>query len=482
MWICNSRRFCLLFLAIFTVCVAAQPSEARGEQRNSEKPNVLIILTDDMGYGDLSCFGSNQISTPNIDALAADGVRCTSGYVSGAVCSPSRAGLMTGRYQNRFGHEHNIVGAKDYFVQEQIGLPVSEVTMADRLKALGYHTACVGKWHLGGKQPEHHPNSRGFDYYFGRFKGHGYFPTVEKQQIYRQREPVTSIDVPYTTDWYTVEAIQFIDRVPEGEPWFLYLAHDTPHTPLQAKKEDLDKFSHIENKNRRTMLAMQHCLDENIGKLVQHLKDTGRYDNTLIVFFSDNGGIVNGTNQSINAPLRGQKSLFLEGGVRVPFIFTWPDGNLPVGSTYTEPFISLDLVPTFLSAAGSPWQLKDGREGKKIYDGVDLLPYLRGERGNEHPHETLYWRITHRGAGIRDGDWKLVRTPHMPPQLYDLSDDVSEVKDLANEQPDRVFTLMRKLAAWEESFEDTPRWFSSNSWKRKNRTLYDKEYPLVQPE
>ncbi len=462
----------VLFVHPHSACAAGAPDAM---------PNLLIILADDMGYGDLSCYGSKQLETPNIDALAADGVRCTNGYVSGTVCSPSRAGLMTGRYQSRFGHEHNIVGAKEYFVQDQIGLPISEVTMADRLKQLGYRTACIGKWHLGGGA-HFHPNARGFDYYFGRYKGHGYFPKVKDKQMYRQREPVSKIDVPYTTDWYTVEALNFIDNVPEGEPWFVYLAHDTPHTPLQAKQEDLDRFAHIKDKKRRTMLAMQHCLDENVGKLVQHLKDTGQYDNTLIVFFSDNGGIVDGTSQSINAPLRGQKSIFFDGGMHVPFIFTWPDGKLPKGTTYTEPFIALDLLPTFLAAAGSPWQIKDGKLDGKIYDGVDLLPYLKGERGDEHPHDTMYWRITHRGAAMRDGDWKLIRTTHATPQLYDLSKDVSEVNDLAGEQPQRVRELMIKLAEWEESLEDTPRWFSGNYWKKKNRMLYYQDYPLTQPE
>ena len=236
-----------------------------------EQPNLMIILADDMGYGDIGCYGSKQIATPNIDSLAERGVRCSQGYVSMMVCAPSRAGIMTGRYQSRFGFEHNIVGAGRFYVPNEIGLPTDEVTIADRLKELGYQTACIGKWHLGGDEA-HHPNSRGFDYYFGRFKGHGYFPKASDKKIYRQRAPVETIDVPYTTDWYTKEAIDFIDRVPDGKPWFLYLAHDTPHTPLQAKKEDIARFAHISQKNRRVYCAMQHCLDENVGKLLEHLE------------------------------------------------------------------------------------------------------------------------------------------------------------------------------------------------------------------
>ncbi len=445
------------------------------------QPNIIVILADDMGYGDLSCYGSKQIATPNIDALAKQGIRCTNGYVSGVVCAPSRAGLMTGRYQNRFGFEHNIVGAADYYDREQIGLPVDEVTMADRLKGLGYRTACIGKWHLGSSESMH-PNSRGFDYYFGRFKGHGYFPKVSDKAIYRQREPVTSIDVPYTTDWYTSEAIDFVKRTPREMPFFLYLAHDTPHTPLQAKEDDLARFQHIESKSRRTLCAMQHCLDENIGQLINHLKDSGRFENTLIVFFSDNGGVTKGVEQSINAPLRGRKSMFLDGGMRVPFVFCWPDGNLPAGITYEQPFISLDLLPTFLSAAGKPWSLRNGKIDGKIYDGVDLLPHIRGQQGDEPPHRQLYWRITHRGAAIRSGDWKLVRTPHLTPQLYNLATDISEQRNLANAKPEKASELMRKLAEWEAGFKHTPRWLSNNRWMKNVLSHYEDEFALVQPD
>ena len=452
---------------------------AHGVAAAADKPNIVIILADDMGYGDLSCYGSKQIQTPHIDALAAGGVRCTNGYVSGVVCAPSRAGLMTGRYQNRFGFEHNIVGTAEYYDADHVGLPTDEVTMADRLKAIGYRTGCIGKWHLGNRKAMH-PNSRGFDYYFGRLKGHGYFPKVSDKAIYRQREPVDRIDVPYTTDWYTAEAIDFIDRAGD-EPWFLYLAHDTPHTPLQAKEDDLARYSHIANKTRRTICAMQHCLDQNVGRLVQHLKATDQFENTLIVFFSDNGGVVKGTNQSINAPLRGEKAMFTDGGMHVPFIFSWPAGGVPHGAIYDQPFLSLDLLPTLLAAAGEPWKLNNGKEDGRQYDGVNLLPFLRGQRGDEHPHETLYWRITHRGAAIRHGDWKLVRTPHLPPQLYDLATDVSEQYNLAKSRPDKVAELQRRLAEWEASFKDTPRWFSSNRWMKSIMGVYEADYPLVQP-
>ena len=434
------------------------------------RPNVLIILADDMGYGDVSCYGSRQIRTPHIDSLAESGVRCTQAYVSMMVCAPSRAGIMTGRYPERFGFEHNLVGASEYYASSQVGLPLDEVTIADRLREAGYATACIGKWHLGG-DAEHHPNSRGFDYYFGRFKGHGYFPKASDRQIYRQREPVETIEVPYTTDWYTDEAIAFIDRTPEDQPWFLYLAHDTPHTPLQAKEEDLAAFAHVGPRNRRIYCAMQRCLDTNVGRLLNHLRSGGEFDNTLIVFLSDNGGTTNG---SINAPLRGSKATFLEGGLRVPMIFSWPAG-LPSNVEYDSPIISLDFFPTFLAATGA--------DGAGIdFDGVDLLPHLRGGSADAPPHDRLFFRMVLRGAAYRHGDWKLVRLPHRSPELYDLSRDTSELNNLASDQPERVASMMRELNEWEGGLKHTPRWMSGNSWIARSRSKYDKTYQLSQPE
>ena len=441
-------------------------------------PNILIILADDMGYGDLGCYGSKQIPTPNIDALAEGGIRCTQAYVSGAVCAPSRAGLMTGRYQERFGYEHNLSN-NDNVIDEYEAVPRNEKFMPQYLKEGDYATGIIGKWHLGGRKYEwHHPLSRGFDYYFGRYGGHGYFPTVKKGNIWRGREPVKKIDVPYTTDWYTKEAIDFIDRTPEGQPWFMYLAHDTPHTPLQAKKEDIARFSHIQNRKRRIYAAMQHCLDENVGQLIEHLKATEQYENTLIVLLSDNGGPCP-SNASINAPLWGMKGILYEGGVRVPMIFHWPAG-LPKGETYTEPLISLDLLPTFLAAAGIERQSVENK--KKPLDGVNLLPFLRGEQSGERPHDTLYWRIALKGAAIRDGDWKLLRLPFLPPLLFNLAEDISERNNLATQYPERVAQLLSKLNDWELTFERTPLLMEGVGWQRHSRGKYQSEFQITQPE
>ncbi|WP_144059618.1 sulfatase-like hydrolase/transferase [Rhodopirellula sallentina] len=441
------------------------------------KPNVLLILADDMGYADIGCHGSTQIPTPNIDALAQDGVLCTQAYVSGAVCSPSRAGILTGRYQQRFGWEHNFA-FNPHVIPEYKAVPKDERMIPQYLRPAGYATAIIGKWHLGLRDIKwQHPLGRGFDYYFGRYGGHGHFPKAEDRNILRGFDPVTEIEVPYTTDWYTKEAIDFIDRTPADTPWFLYLSHDTPHTPLQAKQDDIARFSHIKDEKRRVYAAMQHCLDENIGRLVKHLKDTDQYDQTLIVFFSDNGGAVT-ANASLNSPLWGMKGILYEGGIRVPMIFSWPDG-LPSGVTYKQPLITLDLLPTLLSAAGI--ERTRVEHTKRKLDGVNLLPYLRGEFGDRRPHQTMYWRIAQKGAAVRDGDLKLIRTPFKLPMLFDLGSDVSEQSDLASQQPDKVDELMRKLNDWELTLDATPVILESVKWQRDSRKKYEAPYETDQP-
>lgn len=470
--------------AALAQCLVLQALALPVVAQATPRPNIVLVVADDMGYGDLGCYGSKQVPTPHLDSLAASGVRFAQAYVSASVCAPSRAGLLTGRYQNRFGFEHNLVSAGSAYRDESIGIPRDEKTIGDRLEAAGYRTACIGKWHVGDNQPWHHPRARGFDLFFGMLKGHHtYFPKPEENRLWRNRTRVREIEAPYLTDWFTDEALRFIDAAPAGEPWFVYLAYSTPHLPLEAKAEDLEAFAHVADPKRRTYCAMQRCLDRNVGRLVQHLEQQGLRDNTLLVFLNDNGGNCD-TNAAINAPLRGQKSTLLEGGVRVPLLCSWP-AVLPRDTVYEQPVISLDLMPTLLAAAGTtlePERLGPGRNAsRRIYDGVDLLPYLRGERGDERPHATLYWRAALRGAAIRDGDWKLLRLPHRPPELYDLATDVSELRNVASDHPDRVAALMRKLGNWEASFERAPMWLGSNRWLRQNRALYDREYTLVQP-
>ncbi|MGK0155826.1 MAG: arylsulfatase A-like enzyme [Neolewinella sp.] len=472
--------------ALLTVFAASVALLAQGP------PNVLVIVADDMGYGDLGCYGSKQIATPNLDALAASGARCTDGYVSASVCAPSRAGLLTGRYQNRFGFEHNLISDASVYSEGSLSIPQDEQTIADRLSTLGYATACIGKWHVGEHLDWQLPNQRGFDYFFGMRNGsHGYFPKPGKHRLYRNHQKVQTIDEPYLTDWFTSESIAFIERheakqkdEQSDKPWFVYLSYNTPHAPMQCKQQDYDAASHVKNERRRKYVAMQHCMDQNIGRIRQFLDERELTDDTLIVFLSDNGGSVYASS-AINAPLRGEKGTFLEGGLRVPMIWSWP-GHIEPKQTYQQPVISLDILPTVLAAAGSaiePEAIGKGRrQTRRIYDGVDLLPFFGAKQPPGAPHESLCWRMMMRGAAVRQGQWKLVRTPFAPPQLYNLNSDIGEQHNLAAEQPSRVTELMAVLTKWEESHERPPMWSSAVMWSAFNRKFYSKTYQLVQPQ
>ena len=405
------------------------------------KPNILVIVGDDMGYGDVGFQNCKDIPTPNLDALAAAGVKFTNGYVSGPYCSPTRAGLLTGRYQTRFGHEFNPGG-------NNAGLPLTETTLADHLKGAGYVTGLVGKWHLGS-EPAKHPLKRGFDEFFGFLGGaHSYFASAG---ILRGNEPVGELD--YTTDAFGREACAFIEKH-KGQPWFLYLAFNAVHTPMHATDDRLAKFADITDKERRTYDAMMLAMDDAVGKVRARLAETGQAENTLITFISDNGGptmkgvTVNG---SRNVPLRGSKRTTLEGGIHVPFVVAWP-GHIRPG-VFNQPVIQLDLHSTALAAAGV-----DARPEWKI-DGVNLLPHLSGEK-SAAPHDTLYWRFGEQMA-IRSADWKLVRydsnadtniggrkQPVTAARLYNLADDIHEDRDLSAQMPDKVKELQAKWDEW----------------------------------
>ena len=403
------------------------------------RPNLLLIIGDDMGYADVGFQGCKDIPTPHLDSLAGDGVRFTQGYVSGPYCSPTRAGLLTGRYQTRFGHEFNPTGPN--------GLSTSQQTLADRLRGAGYVTGLVGKWHLGST-PEMRPQRRGFDEFFGFLGGaHSFF---EPQGILRGDEEVKEID--YTTDAFGREAVSFVERHRE-RPWFLYLSFNAVHTPMHATDAGLAKFAGIEDKQRRTYAAMMSAMDDAIGAVRAKLAETGQAEKTMIVFLSDNGGptmqgvTVNG---SRNEPLRGSKRTTLEGGIRVPMVVTWP-GKLKPG-VFEQPVIQLDLHATALAAAGVE------RRAEWNLDGVDLLPYLGGDRTGP-PHESLYWRFGPQMA-IRSGDWKLVRYdlnvdgvsgPNRvtPAKLYNLAADIGEASDLSAKMPEKVKELQEKWELWD---------------------------------
>ncbi len=441
-----------------------------------ELPNVVLILADDLGYGDLGVYGSDIVSTPHIDALAADGVLFTAGYVSHPVCSPSRAGLITGRYQQRHGWEFNPAGR-----DVDAGMSVEETTLADRLKATGYHTGLVGKWHLG-QQREHHPMSRGFDEYFGVLEGGSIFidsslpgveygslrgeegPVARRNKVLRgfEEEPIER----YLTDVFTDEAVDFIERgAAKDAPFFLFLSHTTPHTPLQATAEYVEAYRHIEDQRSRVYAAMVASLDESVRRVVESLKAAGVYENTLIAFASDNGCAGYIGNACSNGDLFGFKRYHHEGGVRVPFIVSWPQ-RIEGGSRFDRPVSTLDYMATFTAAAGAAWETEDS---------VNLLPYLTGEADGD-PHEHLYWRAGPNVA-VRDARHKLIRLNRtdlrpsdlradgrlQPPEagwptdsphgqatfLYDLEADAGERQNLASAHPDIVVRLEEALDAWQ---------------------------------
>lgn len=414
----------------------------------AEKPNVLVIVADDLGYNDVGFQGSKEIPTPHLDKLASQSLRCSNGYVSHPFCSPTRAGIMTGRYQHRFGHENNPAWLPEDTVA---GLPLAETTYPQLMKKAGYTTGAVGKWHLGA-HPQFHPNKRGFDEYFGALGGgHQYFPGDKggvEYTIPLNRNGKDEPQTKYLTEQFGDEAAAFIGRhAGEEKPWMLYLAFNAPHTPLQAPQAWLDKFSQIADKNRRIYAAMVASMDEAIGGVLAKLDETGQRENTLVFFVSDNGGpnlkAKSGSNFTDNAPLRGAKGDVYEGGMRVPFLVSWPAKIKP--GVYEHPVIALDFLPTSLAAADSA-SLTPGN-----LDGVNLLPFLSGEKTTA-PHDTLFWRTQGPGGNnaVRRGSMKLVRLGKAEPQLYDLAADIGETKDLAKDKPEVVAELVAAIAEWEK--------------------------------
>ena len=331
-----------------------------------EPPNIIIILTDDQGWGDVGFNGCSDIPTPHLDSLAGDGIIAHAGYASHPYCSPSRAGLITGRYQQRFGHENNTTYGKD---NPDSGLPLDQVTIADILRSNGYRTAAIGKWHLGDHE-KFWPTKRGFDYWFG-FSGGGmnYWGIPKKNDplsgVLRNGEIVPIQELSYLTDDFTEETIHFIDRNMDN-PFFIYLAYNAPHAAIQATSEYLEKVEHIEFGDRAAYAAMVVGVDVGVGKIVEKLKVEGIYDNTLIFFYSDNGGHTMGARSD---PFRGHKGMLFEGGIRVPFSITWPDG-IKGGRRIEEPVIALDIFPTIMAAEGIE------HTPNLELDVVNLLPYL----------------------------------------------------------------------------------------------------------
>ncbi len=400
----------------------------------TEAANIVIIVSDDAGYADFSMHGSAQMRSPRIDSIAANGVRFAQGYVSAPVCSPSRAGLLTGRYQQRFGHELNIPPR----YSEENGLPLGEVLLPTHLQSHGYRTIGLGKWHLG-YAPQFHPLSRGFDDFYGFLQGaRSYRPLTEPTRLNRllRDRQVLAEEFEYLTDSLAAEAAAYIRKHRE-EPFFLYLSFNAVHTPMHAKEDELAKRNDVPGQRRRKLAAMTASLDAGVGVVLDALQANGLWENTLLVFLNDNGGANN--NASSNAPLRGSKGTLFEGGVRVPFLMQWP-ARLPKGLVYENPVISLDLLPTALAASGAE------QVGEQNLDGVDLVPYLLGDQQGR-PHAQLFWRHGSKRA-VRRGDLKLISMGNEPWMLFDLAKDPEESKNLANEGQETVAELADLYALW----------------------------------
>ena len=414
-------------------------------------PNLIVIMADDLGYSDVGFNGCKDIPTPNIDSIASNGVRCTNGYVSYSVCGPSRAGFITGRYQQRFGFERN----PQYKPNDpDMGLTRKEKTIAELLAPVGYHSGIIGKWHLGAHAPTSHPMKRGFNEFYGHLGGgHKYMPedlmikdsakARGEAESYRTWILKNHTPVPprkYLTDEFSGEAVSFLERN-QDKPFFLFLSYNAPHTPLQATTKYLDRFSHIKDPKRKTYAAMVSAVDDGVGLLLKSLSEQKLEEKTIVAFLSDNGEPIT-KNASSNTPLRGAKGDVWEGGHRVPFALQWK-GTLPAGKIYDHPVSSLDFAATMADLSGAKV------DKAKPLDGVNLIPYLKGEN-TELPHEALYLRkFDQQRYSVRKGKYKLV-IPFLngKPQLYDLEEDIGETSDLALVKPKILSELDALRREW----------------------------------
>ncbi|MEM0914100.1 MAG: sulfatase-like hydrolase/transferase [Planctomycetota bacterium] len=467
-----------LFFAVFVTVLTCPISMVLASPAAAEpRPNVIVVMADDMGYADLGAHGCEDIKTPNLDRLAARGVTFSSGYTTHSFCGPARAGFFAGRYQQRFGFEGN----PHYDpANEHLGLPVTEITFVQRLKDAGYFTGGIGKWHLGASSP-YYPLNRGFDYFYGFLGGgHDYFTvdlsapvgTNYKGVLIRNKQPATFEG--YLTDALSADAVQFIERhADDDQPFFLYVGYNAPHGPMQATEADLKEHDHIEDWMRRTYAAMVFAMDRGIGEILDALDAEGIADNTLVVFFSDNGGPQPVTwskwfqNGSDNGPLREGKSFVYEGGIRVPFLMSWP-GTLPQGKTYDEPVISIDISRTAVDLAGGDAMAKPAMEG------VNLIPYLTGETDGS-PHDALFWRQWNgRDWAIRKGELKSVAKGlgGDKQELYDLSEDIGETTDLSTAEAGDAADLLRTFDAWNADNIDFNFW-NAGDYQKKLKEFHE---------
>ena len=468
--------------------VALLATGCGAQVKPTSKPNILVILCDDLGYADVGFNGSPDIITPELDKLAKEGTIMTSAYVAHTFCGPSRAALLTGRYPSEIGVPYNL---RDDGRATTSGIPVAETYMSNMMQDAGYYTSCIGKWHLGDNT-EFQPNNRGFDDFYGFLGGgHKYFPNLFQPYYEKQKKagayPINVyftpllhntkevVETEYITDAFSREAIRVIkESNKKKKPFFMYLAYNAPHVPLEAKEEDMKVFANIKDKDRQTYAAMVYAVDRGVGEIVKSLKETNQYENTLIVFLSDNGG--NFDHGANNYPLKGTKGDTFEGGFRVPMFWHWPN-KVAAGVRFDHPVSALDLYPTFAHLANT--NLPKGKKvnGKNIWN--DLA-------ANTSPHkdEMIFayrYREGYTDVAARKEDWKLVRMANEPWQLFNITKDIGEKHDMAGQFPDRVQAMITETQKWTKT-HIRPLWFYSQKdaeyWKSGQLPNFDDTFEV----
>ena len=445
---------------------------ANTKKQVSTQPNILVVLCDDLGYNDVGFNGSADIKTPQMDDLAKKGTILSSAYVVHPFSGPSRAALMTGRYPHMIGAQYNLPANSEIIGK---GVPVHERFISNELQDAGYITGIVGKWHLGAL-PQYHPNKRGFDDFYGFLGGgHNFFPEQYLAAYDRQKAAGQKVifeyllplehngkevrEKEYLTDALSNEAIRFVkESSDKNKPFFLYLSYNAPHVPLEAKKEDMEVFSYIKDKDRRTYAAMVYAVDRGVGEIVKALKANNQYENTLIVFFSDNGGNVD--HGASNFPLKGTKGDTWEGGYRTPMFFHWPN-VVPAGRVYEFPITALDFYPTFVGLAGAKLPSCKKVDGKDIWKS-----FIAGTNAREG--EMIYsvrYRYGYCDVGARKDDWKITRTGNEPWQLFNIKEDLGEKNNMGYRYPERMQEMINETEVWTRNHIE-PLWFHSEDEKR----------------
>lgn len=481
-------KFSIILGLLFLLSCATK--QTTNTSKKEERPNILFILCDDLGYSDVGFNGGKDVKTPSLDALAAKGTMFTSAYVAHPFCGPSRAALMTGRYPHLIGAQFNLPRTGESGHKTK-GVPTEEPFLSKTLQDAGYYTGAVGKWHLGHAK-EFHPNNRGFDDFYGFLGGgHNYFP--KQYQAAYQREVAKGTkhiwdyltplehngkevtETEYLTDAFSRESVRFVKEAAKKEkPFFLYLAYNAPHSPLEAKEDDLATFTHIKDKKRRTFAAMVYAVDRGVGQIVETLKANGQFENTLIVFLSDNGGKLSlgGTNY----PLAAGKGSTQEGGYRTPMFFHWPK-KIRANHKYTYPISALDFYPTFAQLGNATVPKNKILDGKSIWNDLEK---------NTNPREgEMIYVLRHRegytDVGARQNEWKILRVGQKKWQLFNIEEDMGETNDLSMEHPERLKKMVDNTKEWSDKHLQ-PLWFyndqTEEEWRADSMPHFDRTFRM----